>query len=239
MWGFSQWGVILPELREQAVKGGEPILSTQTHMISVRKGVNIEIVSIIWMVIEAVVAIGSGIVAHSISLTAFGADSIIELVAVGDLLWRLTIEAQGASLARVKKAEKTSSWVVGVALLLLALYIVVTSIDKLLTHQGAEATYMGMGLAVASGIIMPYLSRAKKQVGSEIGSKALRADGSCSIVCAYMAWTVLAGVVLTALLGWWWIDSIAALALVYFVVKEGWEAVQEARGKEETCGCCH
>jgi divalent metal cation (Fe/Co/Zn/Cd) transporter len=208
------------------------------HAVSVKKGVKIELVSIVWMVVEAAVAIGSGIFAHSLSLVAFGVDSIIELIAGAVLLWRLMIEARGASLARVKRAEKASSWVVGIALLLLAVYIVVASIDKLVTHQGAESTYLGIGLAIASGIIMPYLSRAKKRIGSEIGSKALRADGSCSIVCAYMAWIVLAGVVLTALLGWWWIDSIAALALVYYVVKEGWEAVQEARGKEDACVCC-
>jgi divalent metal cation (Fe/Co/Zn/Cd) transporter len=209
-----------------------------THTVSVKKGVSIEALSIFWMIIEAGVAIGSGLIAHSLALVAFGADSIIELVAGGVLLWRLVIEANGASLERVRRAEKVSSWVVGIALLLLAIYIVAASVDKLWTHQGAESTYLGIGLAIASGIIMPYLSRAKKRIGSEIGSKALRADGSCSIVCAYMAWTVLAGVILTALLGWWWIDSIAALALVYFVVKEGWEAVQEARGKEDACGCC-
>jgi divalent metal cation (Fe/Co/Zn/Cd) transporter len=214
-------------------------VSTATHAGSVKRGVRIEIVSLIWMVIEAAVAIGSGIIAHSLSLVAFGADSIIELIAGGVLLWRLTVEAQGASLARVKRAEKTSSWVVGIALLLLAVYILVASIDKLVTHQGAESTYLGIGLAVASGIIMPYLSRAKKHIGADIGSQALRADGACSIVCAYMAWTVLAGAVFNAILGWWWIDSIASLALVYFVVKEGWESVQEARGKEDACGCCH
>lgn len=210
-----------------------------SHALSVKKGVNIELVSIVWMVIEAAVAIGSGITAHSLSLVAFGADSIIELIAGGVLLWRLTIEARGASLARVKRAEKASSWVVGIALLLLAVYIVIASIDKLFTHQGAESTYVGIGLAIASGIIMPYLSRAKKRIGSEIGSQALRADGSCSMVCAYMAWTVVVGAVLNTILGWWWIDSLAALALVYFVVKEGWEAVQEARGKEDACGCGH
>lgn len=150
------------------------------------------------------------------------------------LLWRLTIEANWASIVRVKRAEKASSWVVGVALLLLAVYIVIASVDKLWTHTGAETSYLGIGLAIASGIIMPFLSRAKKHIGSEIGSKALRADGSCSIVCAYMAWTVLVGGVVTALFGWWWADSIVALALVYFVVKEGWEAIQEARGRE---GC--
>jgi divalent metal cation (Fe/Co/Zn/Cd) transporter len=210
-----------------------------SHAVFVKKGVNIELVSVVWMVIEAAVAIGSGIIAHSLALVAFGADSIIELIAGAVLLWRLTIEAREASLARVNRAEKISSWVVGIALLLLAVYIVVASIVKLWTHQGAESTYVGIGLAIASGIIMPILSRLKKKIGAEIGSKALRADGACSIVCAYMAWTVLAGVALTALFGWWWMDSIAALALVYFVVKEGWEAVQEARGKEDACGCCH
>ncbi len=205
----------------------------------VRKGITIELVSIIWMIIEAIIAISSGLMAHSLSLVAFGSDSIIELIAGGVLLWRLTIERNGASLERVERAEKISSWVVGLALFVLAVYIIVASIDKLWTHQGAETSYLGIALAIASGIIMPYLSRAKKRIGSEIGSQALKADGSCSIVCAYMAWTVLIGVIVTALFGWWWADSIVALALVYFVIKEGWEAVQEARGKEDACSCGH
>lgn len=208
-----------------------------THNVSVKKGVHIELISIVWMIIEAVIAIGSGVAAHSLSLVAFGADSVIELIAGAVLLWRLSIEANGASLSRVNQAEKASSWVVGIALLLLAVYIVLASGYKLWTHQGAESSYLGIGLAIASGLIMPYLSRSKKRIGSEIGSKALRSDGACSMVCAYMAWTVLGGVAFTALLGWWWIDSIAALLLVYFVVNEGWEAVQEARGIEDACGC--
>ncbi|MCL6547849.1 MAG: cation transporter [Alicyclobacillus sp.] len=206
---------------------------------SVKKGVAIETVSVLWMIIEAGVAIAAGLLAHSLALVAFGADSVIELVAGAVLLWRLAIEAAGASADRVKRAEKAASWVVGVALWLLAVYIVVASADKLWVHQQVESSYLGVGLAVASSVIMPYLSRAKQRIGSEIGSKALRADGACSIVCAYMAWTVLAGLVLTALFGWWWMDAVAALALVYFVVKEGWEAIQEARGKEDACGCGH
>lgn len=210
-----------------------------THPIHVKKGIFIEWISFVWMVVEAAVAISSGILAHSLSLVAFGADSIIELIASGVLLWRLIIEARGASLERVKKAEKKSSWVVGIALLLLAIYIVVSSIDKLAMHQGTESSYLGIGLAIASGILMSYFSRVKKRIGYEIGSKALRADGACSMVCAYMAWIILGGAILNAWIGWWWIDSIAALALVYFVGKEGLEAIQEARGKEDTCGCCH
>lgn len=92
-----------------------------THAVSVKKGVTIELVSILWMIVEAGVAIGAGLLAHSLALVAFGADSIIELIAGAVLLWRLTIEASGASLERVKRAEKVSSWVVGIALLLLSL----------------------------------------------------------------------------------------------------------------------
>ncbi|MBX5437746.1 MAG: cation transporter [Alicyclobacillaceae bacterium] len=208
---------------------------------SVRKGVVIELVSVLWMMVEAGVAVGAGIVAHSLALVAFGADSVIEWIAGVVLLWRLSLEAAGASLERVQRAERISSWMVGIALWLLAVYVVAAAAVKLWTHQAAEASAWGVGLAVASGVIMPYLSTAKKRIGQEIGSAALRADGACSIVCAYMAWTVLAGVLLTALLGWWWMDALAALGLVYFIVTEGWEAVQEARGREDACGCgcCH
>lgn len=208
--------------------------------MQVRKGINIEIVSIIWMIIEAAVAIGAGIAAHSLALTAFGADSIIELVAGGILLWRLYVEASGTSLERVKQAEKHASWVVGVALIALAIYIVLMAGYGLWTRTGSESSMLGLALAIASGIIMPYLSRAKKSIGARIGSKALRADGSCSIVCAYMAWTLIVGLILTTLVGWWWLNALAGLALVYFVVKEGIEAIQEARGVEDACGCgCH
>lgn len=213
------------------------MLSVQA--MQVKKGINIEIVSIFWMIVEAAVAIGAGIVAHSLALTALGADSIIELVAGGILLWRLYVESNGASIERVQQAEKRASWVVGVSLLALAIYIVVMAGYDLWTRSGSETSMLGLALAVASGIIMPYLSRAKKKIGTQIGSKALRADGSCSIVCAYMAWTLIVGLVLTAFLGWWWLNALAGLALVYFIAKEGIEAIQEARGVEDACGCCH
>lgn len=208
-----------------------------TQMLRVRRGIAVEWLSVIWMVIEAGVAIGAGLAAHSLVLMAFGADSIIELVAGIVLLWRLYVEVSGASAERVERAEKIASWVVGVALLLLAVYIVVAALHELWARQGAETSVLGIALAVASGILMPLLSRAKIRIGGQICSPALKADGACSIVCAYMAWTVLAGVALTALFGWWWIDALASLALAYFVVKEGIEAVQEARGVEDACEC--
>lgn len=166
--------------------------------------------------------------------SVFGIDSIIELVSGFVLLWRLWVEMSGENLERVKRAEKLAMWVVGISLLLLAVYITVTAVYNLLTHSTAESSLAGIGLAFVAVFLMFYLSNAKKKIGEQIGSKALKTDGSCSIVCAYMSIILLVGVSLTALFGWWWIDAISSLGLNYFVIKEGIEAVQEARGAEDT-----
>ncbi|MGA2547841.1 MAG: cation transporter [Rectinemataceae bacterium] len=101
--------------------------------------------------------------------------------------------------------------------------------DLVLTRPAADTAPLGLGVAAASSVLMPILARAKRRIGKRIGSKALEADGSCSMVCAYMSWIVLAGVIATAVMGWWWLDSLAALGLVYFVVHEGIEAIETTR----------
>ncbi|MGA2479950.1 MAG: hypothetical protein ABSG63_14460 [Spirochaetia bacterium] len=83
------------------------------------------------MVIEAVAAVMAGVMSHSVSLVAFGADSVIELVAGGALLYRLYVEANESGWKRVERAERAASWIVGIALLALAAYIVVSSVVSL------------------------------------------------------------------------------------------------------------
>lgn len=205
--------------------------------VPIERGVTVEVLSIVWMVVEAAVAISAGLAAHSLSLTAFGADSVIELAASGVLLWRLSVEIKGASPAEVQTVERRASWFVGLALLALSAYIVAVAGYDLWARQGASASTVGIVLALASGVVMPYLSRAKKSIGAQIGSAALRSDGACSMVCAYMSWTLLAGLLLNAAFGWWWLNALGGLALVYFVVHEGLEAIAEARGVEDACDC--
>ena len=207
--------------------------SSYTQSSQLVRGIQIEWVSAVWMVIEALVALFAGIIAHSIALVAFGADSVIELVAGGALLFRLYTEANGRDAEGVEKAERAASWIVGIALLALAAYIVISSAVSLFTKSHPEATTLGIGIAVASSILMPFLATSKKRIGRRIGSKALVSDGSCSRVCAYMSWILLAGIAATSLLGWWWADSVAALGFVWFVVREGLEAINEARESDE------
>ena len=212
-------------------------ISTASRMGQVRIGVWIEVVSLLWMVIEASVAIGVGFATHSVSLQGFGIDSVIELLTGGVLLWRLTLEQRGGSLQAVEQAERRAAWVVALSLFALALYIVGDSAFSLLTKSHAESSVWGIGLAIAAAIIMPLLWQSKLRVARRIGSAALKADAVCSVTCAYMSFALLVGLLLNALFGWWWADSLAALALVYFIVQEGREALHEAR-TGETCTCC-
>lgn len=212
-------------------------ISTTSRMGQVRIGVWIEVVSLLWMVIEASVAIGVGFATHSVSLQGFGIDSVIELLTGGVLLWRLSLEQRGGSLQAVEQAEYRAAWVVALSLFALALYIVGDSVYSLLTKSHAESSSLGIGLAIAAAIIMPLLWQSKLRVARRIGSVALKADAACSVTCAYMSFALLVGLLLNAIFGWWWADSLAALALVYFIVQEGREALHEAR-TGETCTCC-
>ena len=202
-----------------------------------RLGIGIEVITIVWMVVEAAVALTIGFAARSVSLEGFGIDSIIELIAGGILLWRLLVESRGGSVERVERAERRASWVTALGLFALALYIVGDSALTFLTRTRPEASWWGVGLAISAAIIMPLLWQGKLRIARRIGSAALKADAACSVTCAYMSFTLLAGLLLNHLFGWWWADPLAALALVYFIVREGREAWHEARTGEQ-CSCC-
>lgn len=207
-----------------------------TRSGQVRLGVWIELVTIAWMTIEASVALIVGFMTRSVSLQGFGIDSVIELVAGGMLLWRLLVEQRGGSVEVVEQAERRASWVTAIGLFALAIYIVADSAFSLLTQSRPEASWWGVGLALAAASIMPLLWQGKLRVAKQIGSAALKADAACSVTCAYMSLTLLAGLLLNRLFGWWWADPLAALVLIYFLVREGREALHEAR-TGETCSC--
>lgn len=216
--------------------------ATPSRAHEVRLGVRIELVTIFWMTIEASVALIVGFTTRSVSLQGFGIDSVIELIAGGILLWRLAVEQRGGTLDRIEHAERRASWVTAISLFALSVYLVGDSVLTFLIRTRPEASWWGVGLAVAAAIIMPVLWQGKLRVAKRIGSAALKADAACSVTCAYMSLTLLVGLLLNRMLGWWWADPLAGLALVYFLVREGREALHEARtGEMCSCGdeeCC-
>ncbi len=204
---------------------------------AVRAGVRVEQLTIGWMIVEALVALTAGILARSILLTAFGIDSVIELVTGGVLLWRLSTEARGGSLERVERAENRAAWIAGIGLVLLCVYIVGSAAVGLWTHSRPESAPVGIALALVAVVGMPLLARRKRAIAARLESAALRGDAACSMTCAYMAATLLVGLVLTAVFGWWWADSVAALGFLYWLQHEAREALEGARAGRGGCSC--
>ncbi len=209
---------------------------TSGHGRDVRLGIWIELATVTWMIIESVVALSVGFSARSVSLQGFGLDSIIELIAGSVLLWRLCIENLGHNLDRVEQAERRASWITAISLFALSLYLLGDSLLTLLTRARPESSLWGLALAVAAALIMPLLWQSKLRIARRIGSAALKADAACSVTCAYMSLALLLGLLLNQLFGWWWADPLAGVALVYFLVREGREALHEAR-TGEACLC--
>lgn len=209
--------------------------SIQPRQSDLQRGLAIEGVTIVWMLIEAIVAVGVGLTARSGAALAFGIDSIIELGSAGVLVWRLRAEFGGDQAPhRIESVERKAGRIVGGALFALAGYVVLQSAATLVLQLKPEPSLPGMVLAVAAVVGMPVLARVKGNVATTIHSPALKGDAACSLTCAYMAGTLLGGLALNALLGWWWADPIAALGIVYFLVREG----REAWNGDDCCDDC-
>jgi divalent metal cation (Fe/Co/Zn/Cd) transporter len=183
----------------------------------------LEYVTFAWMVIEAAVAIGSGVTARSLVLMAFGIDSLIELASAGVLIWRLDVELRRGELFG-EQAERRATRIGAVLLFALALYVVVSAGWKLWTRQGAEFSLPGLIVTAVAIPVMYVLSRRKLCLADALGSRALRTDAVESITCGWLAFVVVGALAAQLLIDTWWLDSLASLAIVWFVVREGLEA---------------
>jgi divalent metal cation (Fe/Co/Zn/Cd) transporter len=196
-----------------------------------RRGLRLEYATIAYNSVEGVIAVGSGLFAGSIALTGFGIDSAIEVASGIALLWRLHSDA---SPGQRERAERRSLRIVGLCFVALAIYVMVDAIASLARSEAPRESLPGIVLAAASLIIMPLLARAKRRVAAGIGSAALSADAKQSELCAWLSAILLGGLLLNAVLGWWWADPVAALIMVPIIAREGAQAL---RGR--TCCCAH
>jgi len=181
-----------------------------------------------WMLVEGVIAVGAGVVAHSVALTAFGFDSFIELFSAAVVLRRVLERSESEERGSRTAGERTASRLVGLALYLLIVYIVVSAAVGLLLRLRPEPSLVGIGLTVVSIAIMAFLWRWRLSLADRLGSPALRGDAACSVVCLYMGIATLAGLALNALLGGGWADPIAGLALIWWIRGEAKEALEAA-----------
>lgn len=180
--------------------------------------------SVTYNLIEAVVAITAGLVAGSVALVGFGLDSVVEVSSGLIILWQFRHRFP-------ETRERQALRMLAISFFALAGYVTVESIRALVAGSNPDTSPVGIGLAIASLIVMPVLSWAQRRTGKALGSNAVVADGTQTLLCTYLSAVLLVGLVLNATLGWGWADPVAGLVIAAVAVREGLEAW---KGK----GCC-
>jgi len=196
-----------------------------------RRGKRLEYFTIAWNMLEGIASVIAGSIVGSISLVGFGLDSFIEVASGTALLWRMSVDADEC---RREQNERLSLRIVGACFLCLAAYIGLESIRELLAKRAPEQSVAGILIAIVSLIMMPLLSKAKRQVGQQLGSAAMHADARQTEFCTYLSAILLGGLLLNMSLGWWWADPVAALVMVPIVAKEGIDGI---RGEDHCRDC--
>jgi divalent metal cation (Fe/Co/Zn/Cd) transporter len=172
--------------------------------------------SLVWMTAEGVIGTTVGIMANSIALIGYGVDSTITGIASVIIIWRFSGDRVSSD-----DAERRAQRIVAVTFFLLAPYIIVTAIHHLVTGSEAQASWVGIGLAIVSVTLMPLFGRAKKRIGERLQSPATTGEGTQNILCAYLSLAILIGLAANAILGLWWADPLVALIVATVALQTG------------------
>jgi divalent metal cation (Fe/Co/Zn/Cd) transporter len=176
--------------------------------------------SVGWAALAGAGAVIAGFSAGAIALIGFGADSITDGMASAVLVWRFRHEQSGGH--HVHLVERRAAQAVGAILILIALYVAVSAVAALAGHSVPDSSTVGLALTGASVLVLSVLARAKLRLAGRLESSALRGDGVLSLAGAALAAVTLASLALDAAFGWWWCDSVAALLIAAFMLREGW-----------------
>lgn len=174
-------------------------------------------ITIAWNIVEAIVAVVVGTAASSAALIGFGLDSIVEVLSAAAVAWQF-------SARDPETREKTALRVIAVSFFALATYVSVDAVLSLAGLREPEHSPVGIALAALSLVVMPFLSWFERRTGRELGSASAVADSKQTLICTYLSAALLVGLLLNSLFGWAWADSIAALVIAVFAVREGIEA---------------
>ena len=205
-----------------------PTAATSSTQDLLRRAARLQVLTIVWMSLEALAALAAAWVAQSPALLGFGGDSAIELFSAIVVLWRFRTHRDAA------QAEKLAARVAGGLLLLLAAFVLTTSALSLLGYGKPRPSSIGIVVLVLAAAGMPWLASQKRKLASQLSSASLRADSAESALCGYLSLIALAGLLANAFLHAPWADPVAALVLVPFILKEAREALSAPR---LSCGC--
>lgn len=203
-----------------------PSPTTERRAVLGRRAQLLAGASVLYNVIEAVVAISAGAIASSIALVGFGLDSLVEMASGLVILWQFRA-------ALPESRERQALRLIAISFFALAGYVGFESVRSLVSAEGADHSTIGIVIAGVSLVVMPLLSWAQRRTGRELGSGSVVADSKQTLLCTYLSAVVLVGLLANSLLGWWWADPLAALVVAGVALREGLEAW---RGDACHCG---
>ena len=207
------------------------VADSVTRIRAVRRGQWLTWATLGYNSLEGLLSVAAGFVAGSVALIGFGIDSFIEVTASLAAIWRLHLDA---NVQRRAVAERQALRVIGLCFVALAVYVAVDATQSLISHVEPNESLLGIAIAAVSLIVMPLLARAKRDVAKALTSRAIRAEARQTDICMYLSAILLGGLGLNALLGWWWADPIAGLAMVPFIA---WEGRAALRGRASCADC--
>ncbi len=196
-------------------------LSADEFSLNHRRILRLQILTIVWMAIEAAVSLGAAWRSHSPALLGFGGDSAVELLSAVVVLWRFRSEPDS------DQAERVAARIGGGLLFVVAAFVLVTSGLALLGVREPQPSVPGIIILAMAAVFMPWLASKKRRLAAVAGSASLRADAVESAVCGYLSLIALAGLAVNAIWGKHWADPVAALALTPLILREGWEAIRD------------
>lgn len=174
--------------------------------------------TISWNIIEAVVAVSAGAVASSAALVGFGLDSVVEVLSAVAVAWQFAADDP-------ERREKVALRLIAISFFALAAYISVEAVLSLIGMREPDHSPVGIAIAALSLAVMPVVSWVERTTGRELGSASAVADSQQTLMCTWLSTAVLVGLLLNSLLGWGWVDSVVALVIAVFAVREGIEAL--------------
>ena len=193
-----------------------------------RRGRYVETASLCYNIAEVVVSLTAGFLSGSAALVSWGLDSTVEAASAGTMIWRLNGEEAGAGRREVARRKKIALSVIAGAFWIVVAFILYEAISKFVTQKAPDFSWWGIGILVVALVVNPFLAWGKYHYGKKLDAPSLKYDAKDTLICQYQTVVVLAGLILTETMGWWWADPVAALVIVPYVAWEGFEATRDA-----------
>ena len=193
-----------------------------------RRGRYVETFSLVYNAAEVVISLTAGFLSGSAALISWGLDSTVEGTSAGTMVWRLHGEETGINRREVEKRKKIALSVIAAAFWIVVAFILYEAISKFASQEVPAFSWIGIAILVLALVVNPFLAWGKYRYGKKLDSPSLKYDAKDTMICQYQTVVVLAGLILTETMGWWWADPVAALLIVPYVAWEGFEATRDA-----------